>query len=385
MTTFVAAMLALPFVALPIATILRARRSRSLADESPVPRSDAPLVSLVIPARNEARSIGRCVRSALAADYPRLEVVAVDDHSTDSTGDILRSIAAGDSRLRLVVPPPLPPGWFGKQWACATGADACTGEIIGFLDADTTQAPDLVPRVVNAMLDANADMVTIGGRQELGSFWERLVQPQVFAVMLTRYGGTEIVNNSRRASDKIANGQCIFVSRLTYAELDGHVAVRDKAAEDLALAQLWFTRGKRVVLLLGLEQLSTRMYTSLREIIDGWGKNVYAAGRSTIPFGVAGRVVFPLVLLMPGLCGIVPPVLLILALAGWLGHGVLVWSAIVSASNLAFWLAVYLWLGESPLYALLSPLGSAMLVYIFGRSVARGRRVEWKGREYLVE
>src|SRR5439155_11996745 len=100
------------------------------------PPDDAPLVSMVIPARNEARHIGPCVESALASAYPRLEVIVVDDHSTDDTGAIAASMAARDPRVRVVVPPPLPSDWFGKQWACAAGAATARGAIIGFLDAD---------------------------------------------------------------------------------------------------------------------------------------------------------------------------------------------------------------------------------------------------------
>ena len=384
MTTFLAIALAAPWVIVPIVTIVRARDSRSLDEESADAPADAPLVSLVIPARNEARNIERCVRSALDARYPRLEVIAVDDHSTDDTGAILRRLASGDARLRVVVPPPLPPGWFGKQWACSAGAEASAGELIGFFDADTEQSPDLVARVVNAIRSRGAELLTVAGSQELGSFWERLLQPQVFAIMLTRYGGTESVNDSCRASDKIANGQCIFVWRQAYQDTGGHGAVRDKVAEDLAMAQLYFKAGRRSFLVLGMTQLSTRMYTSLRELVAGWGKNLYAGGRDSAPFGAFGRLIYPLLLVAPALGGLVPPILLALSIGGLLGHGVLVWSAIVSSANLIWWLIVYALLGLSPVYALLHPLGSAMLLYITLRSIVRGDRVQWKERDYIA-
>jgi hypothetical protein len=376
--------LASPWIIVPVVTVLRAKRSRSL-DEDPVDvRADAPLVSIVVPARNEERSVERCVRSALAARYPRLEVVAVDDHSTDETGAILRGIAKEDARLRVVVPPPLPAGWFGKQWACAAGAAATSGEIIGFLDADTWQAPDLVPRVVNAMHARRADLLTVAGSQELGSFWERLVQPQVFYVLLVRYGGTEIVNESRHATEKIANGQCIFVTRHEYNALGGHGAVRDKVAEDLALAQLYFTSGRRAFVVLGQEQLSTRMYTTLREVVDGWGKSLFASGRDTAPFGAWGRRLYPIMLLVPSLAVLVPPTLLALSLAGLFGKGVLLWSAIVTGANLLWWTVLGALFGISPMYALLHPLGAAVLLFISVRSIVRGRRVRWKERDYVV-
>jgi chlorobactene glucosyltransferase len=371
-----------PWLAAPVVTLLRARRSRSLTDACADAAADASLVSLVIPARNEARSIRRCVESALSTNYPDLEVIVVDDHSTDGTEAIVREMAARHARLRVVSPPTLPADWFGKQWACATGAETAHGSILGFLDADTWQAPDLVPRVVNAMKSRGSDLLTVVGDQEMSSFWERVIQPQVFAVMLARYGGTEIVNESRHASSKIANGQCMFFRREAYDAMGGHASVRHKVAEDLALAQHLFSSGRRVTLILGREQLRTRMYTSLRELVAGWGKNIYAGGLDAMPFGAVGRFIYPVLLVLPALSGLLPPVLLALALAGVLGKGVLMWSAIVTAVNLLWWLLVYTGLGLSPVYALLHPVGAGALLCITVMAIARGRRVRWKGREY---
>ena len=375
-------LLAAPWILGPIVTIVRARFSRSLDGEVAEPPADAPLVSIVIPARNEARNIGRCAESALASRYPRLEVIVVDDHSTDDTAAIAGELASRDSRLRVITPPTLPDGWFGKQWACATGAAAAHGELLGFMDADTWQAPDLVTRAVNAMRARGSDLLSVAGMQELGSFWERLIQPQIFAIMLQRFGGTELVNRSRSASQKIANGQCIWMRRDAYEALGGHAAVKHEVAEDLALAQLWFRAGRTVTLVLGLSQLSTRMYTSLRELIDGWGKNIYAGGRNAMPLGALGRAIFPLLLVTPGLFGAVPPIVLALGLLGIVGSGALTWAAIATGANLVWWLLVYGWLRLSPAYALLHPLGAAMVLYIAVGAIARGRRVRWKERDY---
>ncbi len=375
-------LLAAPWIIAPVVTVLRARHSRSLDDE---PLDDAlppPLVSVVIPARNEARNIARCAESALRSGHPRLEVIVVDDHSTDGTGDIARAIAAKDPRLRVIAPEPLPGGWFGKQWACAAGARASSGEIIGFLDADTWQAPDLVPRVVAAMRSRRAHMLSVAGRQELGSFWERVLQPQIFGLILARFGGTESVNRARRAHQKIANGQCLFVRREAYDAIGGHGAVRHKVAEDLALAQLFHARGHRTALVLGLAQLDTRMYTTLGELLEGWGKNVYAGGADAMPLGRLGRLLYPLVLPLPALFGLVPPLALALAASGSLPYGVLLWSALATGANLIWWLAVYRYLKLAPWYALLHPIGSALLLYISLRAIARGERVRWKGRDY---
>ena len=141
----------LPWIIPPLVTYFRLRHSRSLDDESDVPLENPPLVSVIIPARNEAHNIARCVSSILSATYPNLELIVVDDNSTDGTGEIAGAAAQGDPRVRVITCPPLPEGWFGKQWACATGAKAARGSVLQFTDADTVHAADLVTRSTNAM------------------------------------------------------------------------------------------------------------------------------------------------------------------------------------------------------------------------------------------
>src|SRR5437879_5461588 len=170
----------LPWIVPPLVGLWRSRRSRSLDEFSPNAPENAPFVSVIIPARNERRNIERCVRSVLTAQYPSFEVIVVDDHSTDGTGELARAIAAEDSRVRVVDAPWLPEDWFGKQWACATGAHAAKGSLLLFIDADTWHAPDLLPRSVNALRLRTADLFTVAGHQETHSFWERVVQPVVF-------------------------------------------------------------------------------------------------------------------------------------------------------------------------------------------------------------
>lgn len=372
----------LPWLLIALVIGWRGRGSRHLNDESTAPPVPTPHVSVIIPARDEARNIARCLRSVLASTYPDFDVVVVDDHSTDGTGDLARAAAGGDPRVRVIVPPPLPEGWFGKSWACATGAGATTGELLLFIDADTSLSSDLLVRLVNARATRDADLISIGGRQELGTFWERVVQPQVFTMLLVRYGGTERVGSSRRASDKIANGQCILVRRDVYASIGGHGAVRDKVAEDLMLAQTVFRAGKRVSLVLGLDQLSTRMYTSLHELVQGWGKNIYAAGADTLPVGgLAGRILLPFLLVAPTVLVLVPPVMTILTLVGVIDISA-VPPAVATLVLMTGWGLIYAAFGVSPLFGMLYPLGAAVLLYIVVKAIGRGRRVAWKGRSY---
>ena len=374
----------LPWILPPLITWLRLRNSRSLDDVSDAPPANPPLVTVIVPARNEARNIGRCVTSILATTYPNIELIVVDDSSTDNTSDIARKAANADPRLTIVRNEPLPDAWFGKQWACAMGARLARGAVLQFTDADTVHAPDLVTRSINAMVRTDADLFSIAGRQELGGFWEKVIQPQVFTILSMRYGGTESVNQSTAVSNKIANGQCIFVKRESYEAIGGHASVKSSVAEDLMLAQCFFAARKRVVLMLGVDQLSTRMYASLREIIGGWRKNVFAGGLDSVPFGRVGRTLLPLALLLPPMMELLPVLALLLAALGMpTGAGLLLWAAISTTATLLWWLAVYITVKENPLYALAYPLGALILLYIFITAVIRGRRVSWKGRTYI--
>ena len=382
---FTAVLLSLPWIVPPLVTYFRLRHSRSLDDESDIPLENPPLVSVVVPARNEAHNIARCVSSILSTTYPNLELIVVDDSSTDGTVDIAREAAEADPRARVIMCPPLPEGWFGKQWACATGAKVARGSVLQFTDADTVHGADLVTRSTNAMRRARAQLFSVAGRQELGGFWERVIQPQIFTILSMRYGGTESVTQATSVSNKIANGQCIFVTHDSYNAIGGHASVRTSVAEDLMLAQRFFAARKRVVLMLGLNQLSTRMYASLGEIISGWRKNVFAGGLDSVPFGRMGRTFFPLVLLLPPLMQLLPVLMLILGALGVATPGLMLWATICTATTLAWWIVVYVTLGENPLYALAYPLGALVLLYIFVTAVIRGRRVTWKGRTYISQ
>ncbi len=396
---WVAIGLGLAWCALIVLVIWRFRDTRSLNEYSPTPPTDAPRVSVIIPARNEAHNIARCLRSVLASEYPALDVIVVDDHSNDGTGDIARAIAAEDvarrripgesrasrqpaPRVRVLPAPDLAPGWFGKQWACQAGAEMATGSLLCFTDADTAHGPELITRSVNAMLARGADLFTVAGRQEMVSFWEKVVQPSVFALLLSRYGGLEAMSRSTRPRAKIANGQFMLVRRAPYERLGGHAAVRGHVAEDLRLAQLFTEQGLAMHMVLAREHLSTRMYTSLAEIRRGWGKNVYAGGRDTFPSGPVMRFILPFIFPLPALVPLVPTVILVLALFGVLGSGALWFGAIAGAVNLLFWIGLYAFSGLNPLWGLLHPLACAVFAAICTEAAWKGSRVEWKGRRY---
>src|SRR5262249_16711870 len=151
---------------------------------------------------------------------------------------------------------------------------------------------------------------------EMHSFWERVIQPQMFGMLALRYGGTEEVSNTRRPEHAIANGQFILVRRSTYDAMRGHERVRDRVAEDLSMAQGWVRAGRRIVMLLAVDQFSTHMYASLDELVAGWRKNMFAGGRTAALGGRVGRFLFSPALLAVPILGLAPVAGLILSALG---------------------------------------------------------------------
>jgi chlorobactene glucosyltransferase len=373
---------ALPWVIVPIVLLWRMRGAVDLARYAPRLGREAELVSVIVPARNEARNVEPCMRSILTTLWPNAELFVVDDHSADGTGDIARRVAAEDPRVTVLDAPPLPDGWFGKQWACHTAVQRARGTLLVFTDADTRHTPELIPRAVAALGARDADMLSVWGTQELGTFWERLLMPQVIAFIVARFGSPERMSRSRNPLHKIANGQFFVVRREAYDRTGGHEAVRSHVAEDLRLAQEVCRAGGSVQFVEGRDYLSTRMYEGLGELMRGWAKNVYAGGRDTIVLRPMGRSVLRVVFPIPTLWNVVPIVFGIVALAGALPMAVFWWAAVCYLASVIFWLLTGHDAGVPPWYALLHPVAGLLMFVLFARAAWRGDRVEWKGRNY---
>jgi chlorobactene glucosyltransferase len=338
-----------------------------------------PVVSVIVPARDEAANIEPCVRSILAASYAPLELIVVDDRSSDGTAEIVEHLATAPEaagRLRLVRGAELPADWFGKQWALVQGYRVARGELLLFADADTRHHPELVARAVRALATEHAALVSVVPRQEMATFWERLIQPHMFLVLASRVGDLGRVNRTRVEWDAIANGQFILTTRAAYEAVGTHEAVRQTVVEDLALAQAYVRHHLDIFLTHGEQYMSTRMYRDLAGIVAGWTKNLATGVPLAFPPSRLVRRVVPYVMWLPALAWILPPVLW--ALFGW------PWAAATTVVSLALWLVAYR-VAQAPLaYALLYPLGAAMVASIMIRSAWRGRNIEWRGRRYSV-
>lgn len=364
-------LLASPWIlALLVILYSYATRRPQLRDYAPA--ATGPLISVIVPARNEARNIERCVRSILAATYPNIEVIVVDDRSTDGTGDLVEAIGGG---VRLVRGEELPAGWFGKQWALVQGYRVARGELLLFADADTKHEPELIARAVTALTTERVDLFSVIPQQEMVTFWERLIQPQVFFALGARVGDLRRMNRTRTEWNAIANGQFLLVTRESYEAVGTHEAVRHSVADDLMLAQIYVRHGRDIFVALAVEYMQTRMYGALREILEGWTKNLALGAPLMAPPVPWIRTLFPYVMWMPALLWVAPPVL-------WAAYG---WdfAAIATVASLVTWIGIYAGERGPVQYALLYPLGAAMVAFIMMRSAWRGKRkVEWRGRVY---
>jgi chlorobactene glucosyltransferase len=363
----------LPFLTLPRIT----RRKPDLA-EAPV--AGGRLVSVIVPARNESATIETVVRSILASAYQPIELLVVDDRSTDDTATIVASLT--DSRLRLIRGAELPDGWYGKPWACYQGYRAAAGEILLFTDADTQHNPALLGHAVGALIHERAGLVTISPLQRCITFWERVVMPQIWFLLALRYHPAA-VNRARQERDVIANGQFILTSREAYEAAGTHAAVRHEVAEDLALAQASLRHGQKLHFAFAEQLMETRMYRDLQQLVEGWSKNVYLGGRRSFPHHPLLRGLVPVMLIMAMTFWLTPPVLLLGAAISPAFHKVGTGALLATIASVLFWMAMCRLMRIPAIYGLGYPPGALMTLYIVLRSTWRGGRwVEWRGRVY---
>jgi chlorobactene glucosyltransferase len=234
-----------------------------------------PFVSLLIPARDEADVIGETGFRLLSQNYPRFEVIVLDDGSTDGTREQARQAAAGDSRFRVIRGEPLPDGWLGKNWACHQLAGQAKGEILIFTDADVRWDPGALSAVIHLMDKTRADTLTVWPTQETRTWSERLVVPMMMFVIMG-YLPELCVRYIPWPVFAAANGQCLAFRRDAYQHIGGHAAMRANVVEDMGLAWETKRKGLQLVMSIGDRLISTRMYHSWSEVRDGFAKNILA-------------------------------------------------------------------------------------------------------------
>src|SRR5882724_5422860 len=199
--------------------------------ETPHPSSDPPLVSVIVPARNEEASLAQCLESLVSQTGVSFEIIVVDDASTDRT----RQIAKSFSYVHIIDAPPLPPGWTGKNNALAAGAKSARGKWLLFTDADTVHRAGSLASSLQEAEERGAALLSYSPEQEVHGFWENAVMPVIFAELACTYRPSEVCNPASRAA--AANGQYLLIARTAYDDVGGHAAVASSLLEDVALAK----------------------------------------------------------------------------------------------------------------------------------------------------
>lgn len=358
------ATIALALAALPavLGTINLLRQPRLRDGDAPPP---GMLVSILVPARNEAANIAGCLEAALASRGVAVEVVVADDGSDDGTGGIVADIAARDARVRLIGVPPLPAGWTGKVHACACLAEAARGTHLLFIDADVRLAPGAAAAM--AAHAAARDIALVSGvpRQRIGSPGEALTVPMINLLMLGYLpGGGRAV--SRQVGMAAACGQLILCAAAAYRAVGGHGAVRATLHDGLALARAVRAAGHRTEVVDGAPLATCRMYRGFAEAWGGFMKNA-REGMAT-PLGLpvwtlllAGAHLWPWALLPE-------------------------WQAVLALALVFGLRAAITWRAREPWWTVpLHPLTMLVALAIQWSALARwlmGRPAGWKGRAY---
>ena len=367
--------------------IVRAAKQRGLLPRLgrvlPLSEDDAPHITVIVPARDEETNIGRCLETVLAQDYPagRLDVLAVDDQSSDATAAIVRHLAARHPQIALLQSPPLPPRWVGKSHACWIGARSVAPETdwLCFIDADVRLRSGALSSAVYAALKQKLDLLSLTPRQELQSFAERLMLPCGFILLSFLQDLRQA--QARSSLDVTVTGQFMLVRRDVYEAAGGHAAVCTAICEDLEFARRLKRSGHSVLLMGGDELLSARMYTGWRTLWPGLTKNL-----ADMLGGPATTLTLALTAIVLAWAAYALP---LLDIAVWRqgvggGAGALVLALVGSGAAIGLHIAAMVYFRVPFWYGLLFPLGYTAGALLALDSVRRrlSGRTSWKGRIY---
>jgi chlorobactene glucosyltransferase len=344
-------------------------------------KSKEPFVSVLLPARNEEKRIlTECVQSLLAQDYHNYEIIAVNDRSTDRTGEILRGLAEKDVRLKVIEGSDLPAGWLGKPFVMQQAFLHAGGEWILTTDADIVFSPDTIKTTIAYAQKNSYDALTLIPFDICESFWERLFLPTFSWFRMLAMPPSRVNNPQKPETMGVGN---FFLVRREYLEkIGGFEAVKSEVAEDLKFAQLLKQSGARFRLDYTPDLIKTRMYNGLREIWEGFTKNLFAASNFSVLniISGAGSIL---------LFGVLPNLLLIFCLLAFLTTNQPVYTAFLPPLGFIYILQTIVFLEltrawQKPFYiALFAPLGLSLFAAIMINSTVKilsGRGVTWKGR-----
>ncbi len=250
---------------------------------------DEPSVSILIPARNEEGNIGNLLGQLASFEYNKLEIIVCNDHSTDKTESIIKEWAKTKPNIKLINGKELPKGWLGKNYACHQLAQAATGDIMLFLDADVSVRKDLLNRSINHLKKYNLHLLSIFPKQLFKSAGEKVSVPLMNWILLSLLP-LPLIRKSKNDAFSAANGQFMMFKAETYRKLWPHEQCKAHMVEDIAIIRLLKKQGFTSDTRLGDDDITCRMYAGLEDAVEGFTKNIFQFfGNSivvTVLFGV---------------------------------------------------------------------------------------------------
>jgi len=364
-------------------TIYGLARQRPLlpeADEA-VKTGGCPLVSVIVPARNEEhRVLGDSIRSILAQDYRAFEVIAVDDRSTDNTLSILKSLAQVNSRLRVIEGEDLPDGWLGKPHAMDQALKHARGEWILATDADMIfEKAALRTAIATAQAD-DADAISLIPFFQTESFWERIII-QTWAWVTLMFTIVYRINNPKTPG-ALGIGGFFLMRRSALARAGGYDALKNEVVEDVRLAELIKRSGGRMLTIHAPSLVRTRMYRNFSEIWESCTRTWFSGMKFSFIFAVVCALAMYVMAVVPPLLALISA---IATLAGVEAH----LSQLFIPAMLSWLMQIVVLMmsgsrsGVSVSYAVTAPLGLALLYTMLLDSSIRiqtRKGVTWKGR-----
>jgi len=360
------------------------RDEPSLSVDLPGEVPDPPLVSIIVPARNEEANISACLDSLLAQSYPRREVIVVDDRSEDGTAEVVRRYQQEHPEVRLLQIEDLPPGWTGKTHALARAAEQARGDWLLFVDADMRLHEHNLANAVAYAREQGLDVLTLLARTDCRTFWERVLQPLLGSTLMIRFPVLAVNDPEHRLA--FANGQYILIRRPCYESLGGHEAVRSELLEDIALANRAKAQGCALALLHGYRAARVRMYGSFADIWRGWRRIYIHAFRRSIPSLLFSALLILLFSVNPSVvtaAGVVGVLLQPTSVFWWvlLGLGVAQMTIMLSV----LWRMYTQLILADPRYLAVCPLAMLVALGIFLDaicSILARRELVWRGTAY---
>jgi glycosyltransferase involved in cell wall biosynthesis len=318
--------------------------------------------SILVPCRNEAENVSELVSTLGALDYPRYEVIFIDDNSTDNTGDLLSQAVRERPTMKVVSAPALPDLWMGKPWALSQGLSHATHDYIVTVDADVRLAPDALSAMDAVLQRTGSDFLSPYPAQIAETLTERLIQPLLQWTWMTTVP-LRLAMRSARPSLAVANGQFLFIKKSALISIGGFNSIQSSVLDDIDLARVLVRSGYKGGVCDGSTIASTRMYTSLAEIRAGYGKSM-STGFGGIIGSLALALVMAISAVVPFIYSIAGSSIATAALLLVLASRVV--SAISSRSLL--------------IDGLLHPISALFFIYLLIYSNLFHSKIMWKGR-----